>query len=119
MFGVAEAGFNLANDLDLFLNPKARSGDSDKDVFLRLGYVGLEIPDLIAAFGKNWSTYYQIAGFTDRFESTGGSASGAFNAQTDGGNTGTGHADRTLQARMLIDYFPDNRWLKLRIPHQS
>ena len=88
-------------------------------LFLRLGYVGLEIPDLIAAFGKNWSTYYQIAGFTDRFESTGGSASGAFNAQTDGGNTGTGHADRTLQARMLIDYFPDNRWLKLRIPHQS
>ena len=109
LFGAAEAGFNLSDQLDQLLNPKARSGDPDEDVFLRLGYVGLEIPDLIAVFGKNWSTYYQIASFTDRFDSTGGSASGAFNAGTDGGNTGTGRADRTLQSRLLFDWLPESK----------
>lgn len=112
LFGVAEAGFKLADQDDQFLNANDRSGENADEMFLRLGYVGLETRDLISVFGKNWSTYYQVASFTDRFDSTGGNASGAFNAKTDGGNTGTGRADRTLQARLLIDLLPDNGWIK-------
>ena len=112
LFGRAEAGFNLLDQASALLNPKGRSSNLDDDVFARLAYAGVETPDLIAMVGKNWSTYYQVAGFTDRFEGTGGDASGAFNANTDGGATGTGRADRVLQSRFLIDFFPDNWWVK-------
>ena len=39
------------------------------------------------------------------------SASGTYNAGTDGGNTGTGRADRTLQTRLSVDFLPQ-RWFK-------
>lgn len=112
LFGRAEAGFNLLDQLGVDLNPKGRSGGNESEVFTRLLYAGIETPDLMAVAGKNWSTYYQVAGFTDRFESTGGSAAGVYNAGTDGGNTGTGRADRVLQTRLLIDLFPDDWWIK-------
>ncbi len=60
----------------------------------------------MAVVGKNWSSYYQIASFTDRFVTVGGDASGTFNAGTDGGGTGTGRADNVLQLRTLINFFP-------------
>ncbi len=112
LFGRAEAGFKLINKTDQTLAPKGRSKDQDDEVFARLLYAGIESPNLIALAGKNWSTYYQVAGFTDRFESTGGSAGGTYNANTDGGNTGTGRADRVLQTRLLIDFFSDDWWIK-------
>lgn len=112
LFGRAEAGFNLLDQLGVDLNPKGRPKQIDDEVFARLLYAGIETPDLIAIVGKNWSTYYQVAGFTDRFESTGGSALGVYNAGTDGGNSGTGRADRVLQTRLLIDFFPDDWWIK-------
>lgn len=105
-----EAGFNLLTRVSSLLDPGETGGEGDKsDIFTRLLYIGFETPLLVGTFGKNWSTYYKVASFTDRFVGTGGNASGAFNASTDGGLTGTGRADNVLQSRFYIDFFPD-RW---------
>jgi len=101
--GRAEVGFNVLNSLDSIINPGASSSDGDDEVFLRLLYAAIETPKGFAILGKAWSTYYNVAGFTDRFQGTGGSASGAFNAGTDGGPSGTGRADEVLQTRIQID----------------
>ncbi|MFV1996593.1 MAG: hypothetical protein ACC641_01155 [Acidiferrobacterales bacterium] len=93
VIGRIEAGLNLQPAL----------GDTFAS---RLMYIGVETPEHITTFGKNWSSYYRVSGFTDEFDSTGASASGTFNATTDGGATGTGRADNTLQSRFLVDGLP-------------
>jgi len=113
LFARVEAGFNLLDALDAVFHPGSRADDeSDALLFSRLYYVGWETPDQIATVGKNWSTYYQVTGFTDLFDSTGGSASGTYNAQTDGGPTGTGRADSVLQTRVTVDWFPESLHVK-------
>ena len=114
LFGRGEAGFNLLDTADLVFNrgdrpPDRKLGD---EVFLRLLYVGVETPDIMLTAGKNWSTYYRVSSFTDRFQGTGASASGTYNAGTDGGNTGTGRADGVLQTRGLIGLFNATSILK-------
>lgn len=104
LFGRGEAGLNLLDTADLLFNrgdrpPDAKLGD---EVFLRLLYLGIETPDIMLTAGKNWSTYYRVSSFTDRFQGTGASASGTYNAGTDGGNTGTGRADGVLQTRGVL-----------------
>lgn len=108
-----EAGVNVLNQLDLKIeNGSQRSASSsDDDIVLRLAYLGIETPDMVVIAGKNWSTYYQVASFTDRFAGTGGNASGAYNAGTDGGPTGTGRADRVIQSRFLLE-FPEHTGIK-------
>ncbi len=86
--------------LDTF-TPKA--GEEDKDGFglrERLLYGGFDAENLTATFGKAWSAYYKIAGMADRFSIFGGDGVGVYNANTDGGPTGTGRADDVLQARI-------------------
>ncbi len=102
VFGRAELGFNLLDELDFIFDPKNNQpeGEEGNSFFKRLFYFGFEASDLFLTFGKNWSTYYKVAGFTDRFAGTGGSASGTYNAGTDGGATGTGRADSVLQTRL-------------------
>ena len=104
-FGRFEAGVNILDQIDLLLDRKGSSSESKfgDTVFLRLAYIGVETPNNMLTIGKNWSTYYQVTAFTDRFQGTGGSASGTYNAGTDGGYTGTGRADRVLQTRVLVD----------------
>ena len=51
--------------------------------------------------------------FTDLFQGNGGSASGTYNAGTDGGATGTGRADSVLQSRFLVS--PPRSWFGLRL----
>ena len=105
VLGRAEYGFNLFDRLDLVFDAGGRSNNTfGEDVFLRLGYVGVELPRAFLTYGKNWSTYYQIASFTDRFQGTGAGASGTFNAGTDGGPSGTGRADRVFQSRIQINH---------------
>ena len=102
LFARYEAGFNLLDALDL-----DTSAEEFKDsVFTRLGHVGLETPSTQTIAGKNWSTYYEVGAFTDRFMGAGGNASGVYNAKTDGGPTGTGRADRTLQSKLSLDFLP-------------
>ena len=112
VYGRFEAGFNLLTGIDELTNPGEKAGEEFSDtIFRRLGYVGLDNPVVNAVFGKNWSAYYKVSFFTDRFMGTGGSASGTYNAQTDGGPTGTGRADRTLQSHFRIGFLPE-RWFK-------
>lgn len=72
--------------------------DSDNVALpLRLAFVGFEGPQGRVSFGKQWSTYYDVAVFTDQAPFFGGSASGTYNAGTDGGVSGTGRANQALQ----------------------
>lgn len=112
LHGRVEAGFNVLDAFDRVFSPGSRGESDSAFITSRLYYAGLETPDLIASFGKIWSTYYQVTGFTDLFDSTGGSASGTYNAQTDGGPTGTGRADSVLQTRVTVDWLPDSRLFK-------
>ena len=107
LFGRGEAGFNLLDTADLLFNRGDRPPDSHlgDEVFLRLLYVGVETPEYMLTAGKNWSSYYRVSSFTDRFQGTGGSAGGTYNAGTDGGNTGTGRADGVIQTRGLVNAF--------------
>jgi len=107
LIGRGEAGFNLLDTADLLFNrgdrpPESKFGD---EIFMRLLYLGVETPDYSLTAGKNWSSYYRVSSFTDRFQGTGASASGTYNAGTDGGYTGTGRADRVLQTRGLVNVF--------------
>jgi len=107
LIGRGEAGFNLLDTADLLFNqgdrpPGSKIGD---EIFQRLLYLGIETPDINVTAGKNWSSYYRVSSFTDRFQGTGASASGTYNAGTDGGYTGTGRADRVLQTRGLVNAF--------------
>ena len=101
--GRAEVGFNLIESIE-----ENQVGSKD-NVALRLFYTNIETPSTVVSYGKNWSSYYQVSGLTDRFSSFGADASGTFNAQTDGGPTGTGRADYVLQARISADFFP-KKW---------
>lgn len=97
MMGRAEYGIDLVESFssrgDLF---------GDGGLTERLLHVGIDHQNLTLTYGKNWSSYYQVAGLTDRFVIFGGSASGAFNAGSSGQFTGTGRPDDVLQARVFI-----------------
>ncbi|UCH47626.1 MAG: hypothetical protein JSU95_16425 [Betaproteobacteria bacterium] len=104
LFARGEAGFNLLDQVDFIFNRGDRPPDQDfgDTFFRRLLNVGAETPHAVLAVGKAWSTYYRVSSFTDRFQGTGASASGTYNAGTDGGNTGTGRADDVLQVRGFV-----------------
>ncbi|WP_158224660.1 porin [Agaribacterium haliotis] len=102
LFARYELGFNVFDELNVARYEQAEqarflNGDS---LFTRLAYVGIQTEALTFAFGKNWSSYYQVASFTDRFDSLGGEAHGVYNAGSDGGSAGTGRADNALQSRL-------------------
>jgi predicted porin len=96
LFGRVESGFDI---LDSF-TPKAQ-GRGDKN--LRLANIGLESDQVYLKAGKSWSVYYTVAGAADRFAIFGGNAAGAYNANSDGGATGTGRTDDALQTMIYID----------------
>ncbi len=103
VFANAEIGVSLLDEVDALINPKGGSGELGlgDTIYRRLLYAGIETPRSNLTFGKNWSTYYKVASYTDRFQGTGGNACGVYNAGTDGGPSGTGRADRVLQTRFM------------------
>jgi predicted porin len=109
LYARIEAGFNVLDELDQLLSPGGSSGEGEQgdSVFPRLYTIGIETPSLVASIGKNWSTYYRVANFTDRFDSAGSDGLGTFNANTDGGATGTGRADGVFQSRAYMDFLPE------------
>ena len=102
VLGRLEAGVNLVNQnptIDVGGDPGYAFGEG-KDAFTtRLGYVGFETPFGDLTWGKQWSVYYDVAGWTDRFFTFGARASGAF-ALGDGGLNGTGRAETAAQYRI-------------------
>ena len=70
---------------------------SDDAFTTRLGYVGMRFDDTgELTFGKQWSVYYDVTGWTDAFNVYGGSALSTFAAGTDGGSLGSGRADNAI-----------------------
>ncbi len=119
LFARYEAGFNVVTGIDRLSNPGEDRGEKLTDtVFTRLLYAGLDTPDVTVVAGKNWSTYYKVAEFTDRFMGTGASASGTFNAQSDGGATGTGRADNTVQSQLALDFLPQRAFAPFQLDFQ-
>ncbi len=99
--------YQFANDIELMMQYEAGvSWNSDTpfinisnmdDSSRRLSYLSLQYNESTILIGKAWSAYYDVAGFTDHYMAFGAQASGAFNAGTDGGASGTGRADKIMQ----------------------
>jgi hypothetical protein len=101
-----EIGANLVNrnDYVMFSNdPGAPVGSVEKNLFSRIGYVGISTPYGELVFGKNWGVHYTEAVFlSDNGNHWSGDALGAWNAGTDGGQSGTGRAEDVLQYRVNV-----------------
>ena len=117
LYGRFEWGFNVLTGLD----PERDIGELEDTLYERLLYVGLDVPGHNLIMGKNWSPYYDVAAFTDRFEGAGGLGSGTYNALTDGGPTGTGRADRAVQGNLSLDFLSQKVFkpfdLKIQFQH--
>lgn len=109
LLGRAELGFNLGDSLQQLLKSSESASTAGANVSKRLVYGGIQTASTTLTYGKTWSSYYQVSGLTDRFDAFGGDASGTYNANTDGGATGTGRADRAIQGRFSIDA-PPTAW---------
>lgn len=112
LLGRIEVGFHLDDGLAQLLKKSENPSKEDGNASKRLVYGGIQTNSTTLTFGKNWSSYYQVSGLTDRFDSFGGNGSGTYNAGTDGGNTGTGRADRAIQGRFSINAPPEKSHLK-------
>ena len=107
VFGQVEFGIRLMQNFTNFNVSESQSGfgrlepgSKEDAIFTRLGFVGFDFGDYgILQAGKQWSTYYDVAGYTDNFFVFGGLASGTYSLQSDGGGSGTGRADKTLSYR--------------------
>lgn len=97
LFGRVEAGFDILKTF----TPKGRN-DGGGALHPRLYNITLETPSVYLKVGKSWSSYYTVAGISDRFAIFGGSAAGVYNAGTDGGDTGTGRANNAVQTRIYL-----------------
>jgi len=106
-----EAGIDFNGDVP-FIN--ITNGDNSTR---RLSYISLMYGDFSIVFGKYWSVYYDIAGFTDYYMAFGVQASGAFNNSSDGSNSGTGRPDRVVQLKTTQDIY--NVSLQFQPTHPS
>ncbi len=105
LFGRIEWKTNLVdNDSELFRGDAdsgggiiVRSEDTEKVLSTRLGYLGMRFDEIgELSFGKQWSVYYDVAGWTDNFNVYGGAALSVYSAGTDGGALGSGRADNAV-----------------------
>jgi hypothetical protein len=99
------------DDLSSFVNVSDQSNSNR-----RLSYLALQYDDYSAFIGKYWSAYYDIASMTDKFMAYGAQSSGAFNNKSDGGESGTGRADRMLQFHMDKEDYATTLQLQFRQP---
>ena len=104
LFTRVELGVDVGGTLEEQFNPRdgTPNGD-DVKVFPRVGLIGLGTRYGALSFGKQWSVYYDVSSYTDRFAVFGGTASGTYNAGTDGGGSGTGRADNAAKYRLRRD----------------
>jgi hypothetical protein len=95
-----------------FINLSAQS-DSSR----RLSFISLQKDNITVLYGKYWSAYYDLAGYTNGFMAFGGSASGAYNNGGDGGASGTGRAYRMLQVHIDKELYSSS--LQYQLPHKD
>ncbi|MEJ2483075.1 MAG: porin [Gemmatimonadota bacterium] len=107
VFGQVELGLTLLQNFSDFNVSGSQGGlgrlipgAKEDAVFARLGFLGLDFGRYgIVTVGKQWSTYYDVSGYSDNFYVFGGQASGTFPLSSDGGGSGTGRSDKTLSYR--------------------
>jgi predicted porin len=77
--------------------PDALFDETNSAFKTRLGYLGVDFNKFgTLTFGKQWSAYYDVSGWTDRFIVFGGQASSTYLTGTDGGETGAGRAAKAV-----------------------
>lgn len=102
--GKVELGINLLKNNNSFKadaatsdNPRAYLIETVKPITTRIGYIGFKSDKWgTLRIGKQWGVYYDVSVYTDNFNVFGGSASGTYNTNTDGGGEGTGRAEGTV-----------------------
>ena len=113
VFGQVELGISIMqnyNDFNLSGNQggfgRLEPGTNEDVFYPRLGFVGFDFDEYgVLTAGKQWSTYYDVAGYTDNFWVFGGRASGAYTLKSDGGSSGTGRSDKTVSYRNRLGDF--------------
>lgn len=80
----------------------AIQNSQNRQVFsTRLGYVGIDFKKYgTIQMGKQWSVYYDITQFTDKFNVFGGQGSATYVGNSDGGGSGTGRANQSVTYRL-------------------
>lgn len=69
----------------------------------RLGFLGVDMGKYgTITIGKQWGVYYDVSGYTDRFNVFGGQGSATYVANGDGGETGTGRASQAVVYRNVF-----------------
>ena len=105
LFGRIEWKTNLVDSDSEFTVSDGKASDgivtsteeSDSVISTRLGYLGMRFENIgELTFGKQWSVYYDVAGWTDAFNVYGGTALSVYPAGTDGGAVGSGRADNAV-----------------------
>ena len=107
-FALLEVGVNgIDNNLDMIFHadPGYAVGEFDQTVTSRLGEIGFETKYGNISWGKQWSPYYDVGGFSDQSMAFGGEAQGSFPGGTDGGVSGSGRAANSMQVRSSIKNF--------------
>jgi hypothetical protein len=103
-FAGFEVGIRMVsspNQIQFNADPGGALGQEDDTITSRLGFAGFRTPVGSFSWGKQNSTYYDLAGWTtDQSFVFGGEASGAYNNGTDGGPSGTGRAGTAAQYRV-------------------
>lgn len=107
IFGQVEFGFRIIDDIANFNISGNQEGfgilevaNRRDPIFPRLGFVGFDFGKYgLLTAGKQWSTYYDVSGYTDQFWVFGGRASGTYFHTTDGGGIGTGRANKAVTYR--------------------
>ena len=113
-FAKIELGLNLASQNTVYISGGQHGppqGKGKDPVYTRQGYGGLTTPWGSLSVGKQYSAYYDVAGWTDQFMTFGGEASGAFGV-ADGGVAGTGRASQAVVYRL------DKAWFHLAFQSQ-
>jgi len=113
LFGAGEWSIKLGegdNRYHLEQNPDTGFGTiattQSSAIGTRLGFVGLRLAAYgTLTLGKQWSVYYDVSQWTDRYTVFGATGSSTFNAGTDGGQMGTGRANDAVSYRAELGPF--------------
>lgn len=114
IFSTVELQVNLFESSTTFNSDAQTSGQflefnstqSTNTLTTRLGILGFDFGKYGSfIFGKQWSAFYDITGYTDLFNVFGGQASCTYIGGSDGGFTGTGRADHAMVYRNSFGKF--------------
>jgi predicted porin len=99
-FNAIENSADLSIGSDNNIVSDSEAGDAFRR---RLGFIGFKSPSFgDLRIGKQWSVYSDVSHFTDNFNIFGGAASGTYNLNTDGGQSGTGRVSKGITYRNSI-----------------